>query len=163
MWAFFERIAAGNGLEALFSARWIAAGLFMTALGPAISAWLGDRFGRVLPLSLPTLVAMTTALLFTGEVTSTTYAIVLILFPLAYYVSLSFTLSVIADADHNGLVSSLMSFALACGALIGPILFGYIRDSFPGAELWFIVCALGSGIALILWVHRHTESSRASI
>lgn len=160
MWTFLERIATEHGFDNEFTTRWIAIGLFMTALGPLISAALGNRFNRLLPLALPTLAAVASLSLLAGEVTTTTYAWVLVVFPLAYYISLSFILSVIADADSNGRIASLMSFALACGALLGPGVFGYLREAGGGTELWLIAFALGGGIALIIWVDlkgKHTD------
>lgn len=153
MWAFFERIAAESGFDADFAARWIAVGLIMTAVGPFFSAWLADRLGRAVPLIVPTTLAAASMALLAGTVTPPIYAIVLVVFPLGYYIALSFMLSIIADADPNGSVSSLMSFAFACGALAGPALFGYLRGT-ENAELWLIGVALLGGVAIVLWVHR---------
>lgn len=165
MWTFLERIAAQSNLEAGFTARWIAIGLLMTAIGPLIAAALGGRVARVIPLALPTVVAICSLLLLSGAetpITPGTFAWVLVLFPLSYYITLSFILGVIADADPNGRVQSLMSFALACGALVGPGVFGVLRASDSDTALTLIACALGSGVVLILWVERNTRLNTGS-
>jgi len=157
MWTFIERIAASSDLSQAFTTQWIAIGLFMTALGPLISAVAGDRYPRALTLSLPTLVAIGSLLLLTGKTTPVAFAGVLVVFPLTYYITLSFILALIADADPQGRVQSLMSFALACGALLGPGVFGAIRDSNTSNALSFIALALAGGIVLLLWVDRTTR------
>ncbi len=157
MWTFLERIAAGSALEQDYTARWIAVGLCMTAVGPMISAALTNRLPRTLLLILPTLTAVSSLLLLTGGTTPAAFAGVLVVFPLTYYITLSVILGVIADTDPNGRVQSLMSFALACGALVGPGLFGAMRTSDSTIALLLIALSLVGGIVLLLWADRTTR------
>ena len=73
------------------------------------------------------------------------------------YITLSVILGVIADTDPNGRVQSLMSFALACGALVGPGLFGAMRTSDSTIALLLIALSLVGGIVLLLWADRTTR------
>ena len=54
--------------------------------------------------------------LLRGEISTFPYATVLALLPLSYYFSISYMFGVVADADHNGKIAGLISFALAVGA-----------------------------------------------
>jgi len=160
MWTFLERIAAGSALDPEYTARWIAVGLCMTALGPMISAVLANKLPRALLLSVPTFAAVSSLPLLSGDITPTLYACALVVFPLTYYISLSFILGVIADTDPNGRLQSLMSFALACGALVGPGSFGAMRSADTGTALLLIALALVGGIVLLLWVDRRTKPTQ---
>ena len=156
LWAFFERIAIDGGLGETFAARWIAVGLFMAALGPLIAAYVEDRYGRILPIFGATAITVLSLVFILGTVDAWAYALVLTVLPLAYYFSLSYLFSIIADADPSGSVSCLMSFALACGALAGPSLFGVLRGA--GIELWLMGLALACGAAMAIWVQRQLDS-----
>ena len=153
MWAFFEIIAAQAGFPTQFSARWIAVGLLMTAVGPLLAAWLSNRLGRLLPLIVPTIVAAAATTLLVGTIEQTNYAIALVIFPLGYYIALSYVLSIIADADPTGAYACLMSFALALGAITGPALYGYIRE-IDGPQVALICTLLLSGAGLLAWIQK---------
>ena len=159
MWAFFEIIAGQADLPAEFSALWIAIGLVMTAVGPIIAGWMSDRFGRVIPIAVPTLVALCASSLFAVGVNTTTYPIALVLFPLGYYVALIYILAIIAEADPKGTYSSLMSFALAIGAITGPAVYGFVKES-DGPDTAVIAILLLIGAGLIIFVqHRLAQRS----
>lgn len=151
MWAFFEIIASQAGLPADFSSFWIAVGLLMTAVGSIVAAWLSDRWGRIPPMLVATAIALLGSSLFTFGITTTSYAIALVIFPLAYYVALIYILAIIADADPRGTYSSLMSFALALGAISGPAIYGYVREV-AGPDTLVIVVLLLTGTVLSSWV-----------
>ena len=156
MWAFFEIIAGQAGLTDDFSSRWIAIGLLMTAVGPLVAAWLSDRIGRLIPLTTPTVIAALAAAILSAGVSESTYALALVVFPLGYYIALSYVLSILADADPTGIYASLMSFALAIGAIAGPAIYGYVRE-IGGAETIVISLFLFSGVALLAWIQRRTS------
>ena len=149
LWAFAERLAVNGGLAQAFSARWIAVGLVMTAVGPLVAAVVETRFGRVLPIALGTVLCVASLVGLTGTTTEAGYATVLVLFPLSYYFVLSYVLSIIADADRGGSASSLMSFALACGALAGPSIFGVLKGN---AALISVSVLVTAGAALAGYV-----------
>lgn len=157
MWVFVERVAADNELGTNFTARWIGIGLFMTALGGLFAAVLSDRYGRTLPLVVPIALAIFSTFLLAGEVTRSSYALALVIFPFCYYLSLSYACSVVADADFTGRLASLMSFAFACGALTGPAIFGSLRELAPGTEAPLVACLLGIGVALVVVAQRSTD------
>ena len=162
MWAFFEIIAGQAGLTDEFSSRWIAVGLLMTAVGPLVAAWLSDRIGRLIPLTVPTAIAAAATVFLSGGVTESTYALALVIFPLGYYIALSYVLSIIADADPDGTYSSLMSFALAFGAIAGPAIYGYAREV-GSSEVAVITFFLFSGAAILAWIQRRIFAATTEV
>ena len=129
LWAFLERIAVDNQYEPDFTNTWLAVGLITSGLGPVAAAILQDRLGRALPMALATGVAMASLVLLSTSTSTLSYAVVLTILPLSYYFCISYMFSVVADADGNGRIAGLMSFALAIGAAAGPAIFGMIRSS----------------------------------
>ncbi len=95
--------------------------------------------------------------MLTGEVDHLDYALVLFALPLVFYFAVTYILSVIAEADHNGKMSGLMSFALAVGAGTGPALFGTLLSS-DGPVVLAMGILIGAGAAMILFVHTQLQS-----
>jgi predicted MFS family arabinose efflux permease len=156
IWAFLERIGTEQAFGDSFTNTWLAVGLITSGVGPLMSAVAGDRFGRTLPLLLASTIAVVSLLLLAGEVSRIDFAAVLVILPLAYYFSIAYMFSVVAEADHNGRMSGLMSFALAIGAASGPAIFGAIKvDGGP------VVMAMGALIAVgascIIWIHTRLQ------
>jgi MFS family permease len=151
LWAFLERLASAQAFEAGFTARWIAVGLITSGLGPLGAAALEDRLGRRVPLGVATLVAILSLVLLTNSMTRLHYALVLAVLPLSYYFAIAYIFGVVADADHNGRMSGLMSFALAIGAASGPALFGLIRTC-NGPVILAMALFIAVGAAIILWI-----------
>jgi predicted MFS family arabinose efflux permease len=158
LWAFFERIAVASALDPAFTATWLAVGLITSGVGPLCAAVLGDKLGRRLPLTVASLISLLCLLILLGDITPNRYATILTLLPLAYYFSITYMFSVIAEADHNGKMAGQMSFALAVGAGSGPALFGMIKaDGGPVVIAMGALMATGAG--LMLWIHSHMEKT----
>jgi predicted MFS family arabinose efflux permease len=157
LWAFLERIAVDNAFDPGFTNTWLAVGLITSGIGPMGSAFLGDRLGRVFPIALSTLIALATLLLLSESNSTGAYALVLTILPLSYYFSLTYMFSVVADADNNGRIAGLMSFALAVGAGGGPAIFGMVKaDDGPVMLVMSLLMLVGAGmmIAIQFLLHR---------
>ena len=129
VWAFVELLANESQLDRSFSGRWIAIGLVMSGLGPLTVAFIAGRVERGRAIKLAILVSIASLVLLNGDLTELRFAACLVLLPFAFYFSVSYIMTVIADVDYNGRVSALMSFVLAIGALAGPAVFGILRAS----------------------------------
>lgn len=127
LWAFLERIAVDSAFDPGFTNTWLAVGLITSGIGPMGSAFLGDRLGRVSPIALSTLIALATLVLLSESSSTGAYALVLTVLPLSYYFAMTYMFGVVADADNNGKIAGLMSFALAVGAGGGPAIFGMVK------------------------------------
>ena len=151
LWAFFEIIGMQASLLPAFITQWLAIGLLMTAAGPLISVWMAERFGRIIPIVITCMIASVSLLLLSGAIEELDYALLAVVFPLSYYIGLSYALSIIAQADASKLGSSLMSFALAIGAFAGPAIFGYARSVYE-SSIWVIVLLLVIGTSVLVAV-----------
>jgi len=129
LWAFLERIAVDNAFEPAFTNTWLAVGLITSGLGPIAAALLADRLGRTVPMGVATLIALATLFVLSTSSSTGAYALVLTILPLSYYFAITYMFGVVADADGNGKIAGLMSFALAVGAGGGPAIFGLVRAS----------------------------------
>lgn len=150
LWAFLERLGVERHFDAAFINGWLAVGLIMSGLGPLGAAVLEDRIGRVWPLLGATGLALGALSLLAHDDSRTGYAAVLTILPLGYYFAITYMLSVIAAADHNGRMAGQMSFALAAGAAAGPLLFGYVRSA-DGSVLLSMGALIATGAALMAW------------
>jgi predicted MFS family arabinose efflux permease len=163
LWVFMERIAVERGFDSEFINLWLAVGLLTSGVGPLLAALLSDRLGRVPPLLLSTLAALASMTLLGGEVSRWTYALALMLLPLAYYFGLSYFFSVIAAADVSGRIAGLMSFALAVGSAAGPALFGAARHA-DGPVLGLMAACMAAGALLIIYIaSRQSRSAEVPV
>ena len=156
LWAFFERIATDNGFEPGFTTLWLAVGLITSGVGPLLAALVAERFGRVAPVVVSTLVAVGGIMLLAGGVTEVVYAAVLSVLPLGYYFAISYFMSIVASVDFNGKASGLMSFALAAGSAVGPALFGAVKMQ-GGPVLMLMAGLVVAGSLLIVIVARRQD------
>jgi predicted MFS family arabinose efflux permease len=159
LWAFFELIADENDFAPGFTTTCLAVGLVTSGVGPMIAAVVGDRFGRILPVLGANGVAVLTLWFLLGDVTTTAYALVLLLLPLFYYFGLSYIFAVVAEADHNRKVAGLMSFALAVGAASGPLIFGWLRST-DGQALPVMGLLMVGGAVLAAWIQSRLNGFR---
>ncbi|MDH3991925.1 MAG: MFS transporter [Gammaproteobacteria bacterium] len=158
LWAFLERIAVDNAFEPGFTNTWLAVGLITSGVGPIAAAVLEDRLGRILPMALATAVAMATLVLLARSNSTTAYALVLTILPLSYYFAITYMFGVVADADSNGRIAGLMSFALAVGAGSGPAIFGLLKAADGAVILGMsLLILLGAGmmIAIQFFLQKH--------
>ena len=149
IWAFLERIASSSRLDPEFTERWIAIGLVTSGVGPLCVAFIGERLDRRVAIAAASTMTVFCLLLLSGETTEFKYAAALFLLPLAFYFSISYMLAIVADVDYNGKVSSLMSFVLAVGAIIGLPLFGYLRSiNGPALEVMGVLLLVGAALMI---------------
>ena len=113
----------------------------------------GERLDRRIAVAVASAVVVLCLLLLGGEITELKYIVTLIFLPLAFYFSVSYMMSIVADVDFNGKVSSLMSFALAVGAISGPGLFGYFKSiDGPAIGAMAALLLLGSGLMIAVQI-----------
>ncbi|MEH6589448.1 MAG: MFS transporter [Halioglobus sp.] len=160
LWAFLEVIADERDFDPAFTGTWLAVGLITSGVGPLIAAALADRWGRLAPITVSTLIALSSLFLLVGTVSKLDYAMVLIVLPMGTYFAISYIFCVVAEADHNGKMAGQMSFALAIAAGGGPVIFGLVRaDDGPAVLGMGVLMALGA--VGIIWVHTRIQRLRS--
>jgi len=154
LWAFLERIARNGGMDIVLTGQLISIGLISSAVGPVFAAFTADKFGRNIPLVISTLLAVLPLLLFI-DVTPARYAVVMLVLPTAWFFCNVYFCSIISDNDLSGRMIGLVPFSLACGALVGPALFGWIIDGYGyTASYWLCGLLFATGTGLILFLNQ---------
>lgn len=126
VWAFVERNADGNGIDAITIGQALSFGVIGGGVGAFIAAISGDRFGRVRPLLFSALIIAAALWIYNGSFSGVTFAIVTFLFSGAWNYSLAYQLGIVASVDTSGRYVVLMSAALASGAVLGPAAAGFL-------------------------------------
>ncbi|HIG67421.1 MAG TPA: MFS transporter [Porticoccaceae bacterium] len=157
LWAFLERIANNGGIDIVYAGQLISIGLISAGIGPFVVPFIPARLGRSIPLVLSTLAAVLPLLLLT-DVTPLRYALVMVFLPAAWFMGNAYFCSVVSDKDDTGRMIGLIPFALSCGAIIGPPVFGWLLNSYGfTAAYWFCAIAFVSGATIIIFLNQSTN------
>ncbi|MEH6473679.1 MAG: MFS transporter [Halopseudomonas sp.] len=160
LWAFAERMAH-EALNPELVGMLLAMGLIGSALGPVASAWVGDRFGRMAPILLGSVLSLVALGLLIEPITAVKFGLLMAILPTSFYFALSYLFGIISDADVTGRFSSLISSALALGAAIGPGLFGVILEQQGRMACYaFVAGSIIIGCGLSLWTERRLERNQ---
>jgi predicted MFS family arabinose efflux permease len=167
LWAFLERIGDAGKLDAGLVGQLLALGLVSSAIGPFIAAFIGDRFGRALPVIAAALGTLLPLVLIsgklTGEMTGWGFGLILAIMPLMYYFGIAYFFGIIADTDQSGRFAALIPFSLAVGAALGPYLFGLTKSVYGlEAALLLVASVVSSGCLLIIRVNTHLKQPNES-
>ena len=157
LWAFLERIANNGGIDIVYAGQLISIGLISAGIGPFIVPFIPARLGRSIPLTLSTLAAVLPLLLLTA-VTPLRYALVMAFLPAAWFMGNAYFCSVVSDKDDTGRMIGLIPFALSCGAIIGPPVFGWLLNSYGfTAAYWFCAITFVLGATIIIFLNQSTN------
>jgi MFS family permease len=157
VWAFLERLAH-DSLSAVLVGQLLGLGLVSSALGPIIAAIIGDRFGRTLPITLGVTLSLFSMGFLVGPVTATKFALLMAIFPGAYYFAIAYIFGIISDADISGKYASLIASALALGAGIGPGVFGLILEHYNhNTSYLFSASVIAFGCLIFIWMERRLK------
>lgn len=160
LWAFAERMAH-QALNPELVGMLLAMGLIGSALGPVVSAWVGDRFGRIHPIVLGSVLSLVALGLLIEPITAVKFGLLMAILPTAFYFALSYLFGIISDADVTGRFSSLISSALALGAAMGPGLFGIILEQQGRLACYaFVATSIIIGCGLSIWTERRLERNQ---
>ncbi|HKS55730.1 MAG TPA: MFS transporter [Steroidobacteraceae bacterium] len=119
LWTYVERIGVGIGLSSPQAGTILAAALALSTLGALGAAFLGDRWGRRVPL----LLAFITQLISLGLLLRTdtiSYSIGAVVYSLAWAFAIPYLYSFMASLDDSGRGIVLAPAAQAVGAAMGP-------------------------------------------
>ena len=143
VWAFADRLGQTLG------ARFVATALFVASLagipGSLLVVWLGDRWGRIRPITLGVGVLVLSAIMLSYETLSaTSFVVALILLGAGWGFVLPYIQAIQAKLGANGNVVATGLFFTFAGISFGPALFGRI------AEQWGYFDMLMTGVVLFV-------------
>ena len=145
VYAYIERLGNAAGLQPTFIGFSLGMANLTGFAGAALVAWLGSRFGRVLPLVIATCLQLGCLSLLQGELSSFRFIVGLGAMSLAWNVVNPFQLGILAGIDVSGKSLALAATVTGIGLALGPAA-GSMAIAFGGygAILW-----LAAGLAVV--------------
>ena len=122
LYAYMERIGNASGLTPSFIGFTLGLANLTGFAGAALVAWLGPRFGRVLPLVLSTAIQIACVLSLAGTVTSNGYLLAIGMVSLCWNIVNPIQIGILAGVDATGRLLALSSTVIGVGLALGPAL-----------------------------------------
>ncbi len=151
IWAFVERIGSSNALATDTIGICLSFSLLGGALGALSAAFLGDRFGRTVPLILSTVLLLVVILIYSLPLTVTVFALASFLFSYGWNYGLPYQMGIVVSLDKHGKLAVMMSSFISLGAIIGPALGGMLIMS-EGYSGLYVSMALAIVLGLVLFL-----------
>lgn len=126
VWAFVERMANDNSIDAIEIGRALSFGVIGGGLGGFIAALIGNKFGRKIPLLLSVSILSTAFIVLNSDFSSFTFTLTCIALSGLWNYSLAYQMGIVADLDISGRLTVMMPSALALGAMLGPAIAGLV-------------------------------------
>ncbi|MEH6579509.1 MAG: MFS transporter [Amphritea sp.] len=151
LWAFVERIATGNGIDAVNIGKALSFGLIGGGIGAFAAALLGDRFGRIFPLVLSTALLMAVIFIYSTAFNALLFAAATFVFSGVWNYGLAYQMGIVVSLDLRGNLSVLISSFLSLGAIIGPAIAGMLisGQGYGGLSIFTVTLIL---LGLIIFV-----------
>ncbi len=120
VWAYSERIGNAAGLSAEYIGFSLGLANLMGLVGAALVAWLGTRFGRLLPLCVVTVVQIVCLGVLVGQMGDRTFLAGMMLLAFAWNVIIPYQLGILAEIDASGRMLALAATVTGVGLALGP-------------------------------------------
>jgi predicted MFS family arabinose efflux permease len=120
LYAYMERIGSASGLSAQFIGFTLGLANLTGFAGASLVAWLGARFGRIVPLALSTVVQLACLWMLSGTVSSSGYLLAIGVISLAWNIVNPIQVGILAGVDQGGRALALASTVIGVGLAIGP-------------------------------------------
>jgi predicted MFS family arabinose efflux permease len=122
LYAYMERIGNASGLSLQFIGFTLGLANLTGFVGASLVAWLGTRFGRLLPLVLSTGIQLACLWVLSGVVGSSGYLISIAMVSLAWNIINPIQIGILAGVDTSGRALALASTVIGVGLAAGPAL-----------------------------------------
>jgi predicted MFS family arabinose efflux permease len=129
IWAFVGVIGVRGGVDLQAAATGLAVAMLAGLCGAGMAAVLGSRSGRLGPLMLGLLMALTSLTLLSLPLDAVRFAVATCLFQVAWNFTIPYQLAVIAGADPTGRMVGWTAFASLAGSAIGPAIAAVALDA----------------------------------
>lgn len=156
VWTFYERIGSVSGFSHSAIGNTIAMSLLAGAPGALLSSAWANKFGRILPLTVSTILMVGTYITaVTTRELSVYFASGLVLqFMLNF--GLAYQFGALSSVDKSGRAIVLAPLCQGVGGIYGPVVAAHLVQSdryWPGAPFAAGVMTLG-GLVLVVWLCR---------
>ncbi|QIB64939.1 MFS transporter [Kineobactrum salinum] len=159
-WAFLEIMATNKQLPAEQVGVILALSMISSAVGAFVAAWLGNRWGRDLPMIGIVLVNLIALVVIWQSKSIVSFAAGAILFTFCVNYGLAYFFGLSAEIDVSGRFVALSATTLSLGGVVGPALGGRIMEGqgFVSVLAFSAICSI---LSLIMFMTA-TRITRAS-
>jgi predicted MFS family arabinose efflux permease len=160
-WTYIDLIGRAAGHDTPAVARSIALGVGFGLPGALLAAWLGERFGRVLPLALGAAMVVASVLLLRGtpDLADLTWSGVLYNF--AWNYSLAYQYASVNALDGSGRAVAVSPALAAAGIAVGPAIAAPLVPGGDYTVVFWLTGAAAVASAIAFALSRLGESAAA--
>ena len=151
IWAFVKLIGSSGGIDPAQVGVALGISTGVATLGALTASWLGDRIGRIIPVTVALLVQVVMIFLLQGQMSFLQFAVTAAVFQIFWNLTGPYLMGTIALSDNTGKVSLLIPTAQIGGFFLGPVIAGRFLtgQGFGPANTVAIICCL---LALALFI-----------
>lgn len=142
LWTFVERIGAHAGLSTGSIGLVLAITLVTATVGSLTSMWASDRWGNFAPFYLASLLFLGSAPMLLTELQFLSYLLSAGIVMYSVGLGVPYCYSIIADLDFDGRYSVLTVPAVGLGAMVAPVVAGFLVTEGDFTKMIFAACAL---------------------
>jgi predicted MFS family arabinose efflux permease len=156
-WTYVELMGESHGISSHVVSNCIAAGVSGGVLGGLVAWRLGDRFGRLVPLTAASVMTVGAALILRGSFGVTSFLLSSVVYCFAWNYSLTYQLAAINAIDATGRGVALFGGFGNIGMAVGAALAGSIVDPgdyTPITGLMILAVCLSTALFVITFVAR---------
>ncbi|MEO7385886.1 MAG: hypothetical protein ABIX37_02990 [Gammaproteobacteria bacterium] len=147
IWAFVKLIGSSAGVDPAQVGVALGISTGVATAGALAASWLGDRIGRIIPVTVALLVQVAMIALLQGQMSFVQFAVTAAVFQIFWNLTGPYLMGTIALSDNTGKVSLLIPTAQIGGFFLGPViasLFLAPDAGFGPANTVAIVCCLAA-------------------
>jgi hypothetical protein len=151
IWTFVKLIGSYGGIDPARVGQALAITTGVGTLGALTASWLGDRIGRIIPVTVAILVQLAMITLLQGQMSFLQFVLTCGAFQIFWNMTGPYLMGTIALSDNTGKVSLLIPTAQIGGFFLGPVIAGRFLagQGFGPANTVAIVCFV---IALAIFI-----------
>jgi predicted MFS family arabinose efflux permease len=146
IWAFVKLIGGSAGIDPARVGVALGISTGVATVGALAASWLGDRIGRIIPVTVALLVQVVMIALLQGQMSFLQFAVTAAVFQIFWNLTGPYLMGTIALSDTTGKVSLLIPTAQIGGFFLGPVIAGQFLtgQGFGPANTVAIVCCLAA-------------------
>ncbi|WP_019528498.1 MFS transporter [Dasania marina] len=126
VWAFLDRVGLANGLSYAAMGEAFGISLIISSAGAYLASFMGDRYGRIIPIMAATIALIAGLLLMLYAHSAFNFGLGMLLFAGAWNFVLPFQMSLISEGDTSGRLTPLIPTCQLLGSAIGPAIAGHM-------------------------------------
>jgi predicted MFS family arabinose efflux permease len=153
VWTFAQLIAQAGGLTDIQAGQALAFSTGLAISGALVAAALGDKYGRVLPVTVALSVQALMIMNLTGQMSWIVFAMIAAVFQIFWNLTAPYLMGLVVISDAAGKVSMLIPAAQTGGFFVGPAIAGSLMSGaslLPANYVGTVCCLIALALFLLL-------------